>query len=189
MKYTYDFKLQCVQKYKNGEHVPMPEFSGGTKENFQKKVLEWVALYELHGPEALAKKQFDRVWTVEEKLNLICKVEAGKSIKQTAVEAAINNGLLYSWIKKYREAGLDGLNCKRGRRRQAPMGKPKKKQELTKSEAEELALLRARNKFLEAENAYLKKLDALVIKREIARPKAKKHKLSKISSKQKKDGN
>lgn len=189
MKYTYDYKLQCVQKYKNGEHVPMPEFSGGTKDNFQKKVLEWVALYDLHGPEALTQKQFNRVWTAVEKFKLICEVEAGKSIKQTAIEAAINAGLLYSWIKKYREGGLDGLNWKQGRRRQALMGKPKKQRKLIKSEVEELALLRARNKFLEAENAYLKKLDALVTKREVAHPKAKKQRLSKISSKQKKDGN
>ena len=56
---------------------------------------------------------------------------------------------------------------------------PKKKAKLTPSEREELEILRARNEYLEAENLYLKKLDALVTKREAAHPKAKRQKSSK----------
>ena len=50
---------------------------------------------------------------------------------------------------------------------------------LTKSEKEELILLREKNKYLEMENEYLKKLDALVTKREAEETKAKKQKSSK----------
>ena len=54
--------------------------------------------------------------------------------------------------------------------------KKDKKPKLSASEQEELKLLRERNRFLEMENEYLKKLDALVSKREAAETKAKKQK-------------
>ena len=49
-----------------------------------------------------------------------------------------------------------------------------KKPKLTVSEKEELILLREKNQYLEMENEYLKKLDALVSKREAAEAKVKK---------------
>ena len=57
-----------------------------------------------------------------------------------------------------------------------PRGNKKDSTKLTKSEKEELILLREKAKYLEMENEYLKKLDALVTKREAAEAKAKKQK-------------
>ena len=56
------------------------------------------------------------------------------------------------------------------------MKKKTKKTKLSVSEKEELKLLRERNEYLEMENEYLKKLDALVSKREAAEARAKKQK-------------
>ena len=56
------------------------------------------------------------------------------------------------------------------------MKKKTKKPKLSISEQEELKLLRERNEYLEMENEYLKKLDALVSKREAAEAKVKKQK-------------
>ena len=56
------------------------------------------------------------------------------------------------------------------------MKKKAKKASAPVSESEELRLLRERNEYLEMENEYLKKLDALVSKREAAEAKAKKRK-------------
>ena len=94
------------------------------------------------------------------------------------MEANIDSGQLYQWVRKYRENGMDGLECRAGRKRKGPDMPKKKKVKLAPSEKEELELLRARNEYLEAENAYLKKLDALVMKRGAAHPKAKKQKQS-----------
>ena len=49
----------------------------------------------------------------------------------------------------------------------------KKRSKLAISEQEELKLLRERNEYLEMEKEYLKKLDALVSKREAAEAKGK----------------
>ena len=72
---------------------------------------------------------------------------------------------------------MDGLQCKQGRpTKQLVMKKKTKKTKLSISEQEELKLLRERNEYLEMENEYLKKLDALVSKREAAEARAKKQK-------------
>lgn len=72
---------------------------------------------------------------------------------------------------------MDGLQCKKGRStKQLVMKKNNKKTKLSISEQEELKLLRERNEYLEMENEYLKKLDALVSKREAAEAKVKKQK-------------
>ena len=72
---------------------------------------------------------------------------------------------------------MDGLQCKKGRPTdKIIMSKKTKKSKLSVSEQEELKLLRERNEYLEMENEYLKKLDALVSKREAAEARAKKQK-------------
>ena len=108
----------------------------------------------------------------------MARVLAGRSIADVAREAHISSGQLCQWMRRYREKGVDGLECRRGKPPKVPI-MPKKKTELTPSEREELEILRARNEYLEAENEYLKKLDALVTEREAARPKARKRKSSK----------
>ncbi len=60
--------------------------------------------------------------------------------------------------------------------------KKDKPQELTQSEREELILLREKDKYLEAENAYLKKLAALTASKKMeSSVKAKKQSSSKDS--------
>ena len=68
-----------------------------------------------------------------------------------------------------------GLDMETGRKRKKPGPGPERAGKPA-SDAEELALLRERNRFLEIENAYLKKLDALVSEREAAEAKAKRRK-------------
>ena len=60
---------------------------------------------------------------------------------------------------------------------------PKKKIKPTPTEQEELKLLRERNKYLEAENLYLKKLRALELEKTAKLAKAKKQESSKLSKK------
>ena len=107
----------------------------------------------------------------------MAKVLAGHSIVSVAKNAHIDSGQLYQWVRRYNEKGIDGLQCKIGRpTKQIVMKKKTKKTKLSISEQEELKLLRERNEYLEMENEYLKKLDALVSKREAAEARAKKQK-------------
>ena len=112
---------------------------------------------------------------------------AGNSIKSTAIEAGIDCGELYTWLNKYKQSGYDGLKClRRGRPRneEASMiiNNDNKPKELSKCEREELIALKRRNEYLEAENAYLKKIQALAIQK-TASVKAKKQPSSKTLSK------
>ena len=60
MKYSYEFKIQCVEAYKGFGSVPIPR--GVNPKDFKIKVRIWVRLYELHGAEALRHKAQNKEW-------------------------------------------------------------------------------------------------------------------------------
>ena len=176
MKYSWEFKLECVNKYKNGEHINISG-SPGFHNNFMNHVRDWVATYDDLGIDGLKHSPTNKNWTPEKRFELVAKVLVGHPIASVAKNAHINSGLLCQWVRRYNEKGMDGLQCKKGRpTKQFVMKKKTKKTKLSISEQEELKLLRERNEYLEMENEYLKKLDALVSKREAAEARAKKQK-------------
>ena len=177
MKYSWKFKLECVNKYKNGEYIATPGKTKDQRDTFLSQVRIWVKNYDDSGVDGLKHSSTNKNWTPEKRFELVAKVLAGNSITSVAKNAHINKGLLYLWVRRYNEKGMDGLQCKKGRpTTQIVMKKKEKKSKLSISEQEELKLLRERNEYLEMENEYLKKLDALVSKREAAETKAKKQK-------------
>lgn len=177
MKYSWEFKLECVDKYKNGEYIVTPGKTRNQHKSFMDHVRDWVATYDDLGIDGLKHSSTNKNWTPEQRFELVAKVLAGHSITSVAKNAHINSGQLYQWVRKYNEKGMDGLQCKKGRlTKQLVMKKKTKKTKLSISEQEELKLLRERNEYLETENEYLKKLDALVSKRGAAEAKAKKQK-------------
>lgn len=183
MKYTWQFKLECVENYKKGITTPVPKDSKMTQRNLNREVRVFVRIFDMHGVDGLKHKSSNRRWTPEEKYDLISRVMAGNSIMSTAIEAGINPGELYTWLNKYKQSGYDGLKClKRGRPRKeksSMIENNNKPEELSKSEREELIALKRRNEYLEAENAYLKKIKALAIQK-TASVKAKKQPSSKV---------
>ena len=179
LKYTLELKLEYVNKYKNGQQIELPDNCKANRHDFFHQIRNWVRLFDKFGIDGLTHNSFNRDWTPEEKFKMVAQVLAGKPFSQVASENKINEGQLHIWATKYREKGMDGLECRKGRPTEVPNMPKKKKVKLAPSEKEELELLRARNEYLEAENIYLKKLDALVTKREAAHPKAKKRKSSK----------
>lgn len=179
MKYTLEFKLECINKYKNRIHIDVPFNCKSSHRGFMHRVRNWVKTYDKFGIDGLKHNIFNHQWTAEERYKIVAQTLTGKPLIQVALENGINEGQLYQWVKRYREKGMQGLELRKGRKPKVPDMPKKKKVKLAPSEKEELELLRARNEYLEAENIYLKKLDALVTKREAAHPKAKKQKSSK----------
>ena len=175
MKYTLEFKLECIGKYKKGIQITIPR-SVKHKRTFMSHVYAWTKAYDDLGIDGLKHSNENKSWIPEERFELVAKVLAGDSIKHVSKEAHINPGQLYQWVRKYNEKGMDGLQCKKGKKSKITIMNKKKTKKLTKSEKEELVLLRERNKLLEMENEYLKKLDALVSQREAAEAKAKRRK-------------
>jgi len=179
MRYSYEFKKECVQLYREGK---WPETPPGVKEhNFKCMVRRWFRMEEAQDSDVLKHKNFNKRWTPEEKLELVSQVLAGKANQAVAIEAGINDGMLYQWVRKYKIMGYNGLvDMKKGRPPKEPqMKRTPKPTPLTESEREELIRLRAENEYIKAENEVIKKEIALREEKQAALLKAKKQRLSK----------
>ena len=179
MRYSYEYKKKCVELYRQGR---WPETPDGVKEKrFHDMIRVWTRTEDACSPEALRHKNQNKVWTANEKYELVAKVLAGASISGTAIEAGVNRGLLYQWVRCYKMKGYQGLAAQRkGRPPKEPdMKKRIEPAELTPSEREEMIRLKAENERLRAEIAVVKKEIALREERCAAQLKAKKLRSSK----------
>jgi len=183
MKYSYEYKLECIEKYRQGKWPETPE---GIKEhNFKIKVLNWSKKEAEFGPESLRHRNRNRVFSAEEKYELVAKVLAGAAYKSTAMHAEIEDSMLHQWVRTYKIKGYEGLAAQRkGRPPKEPQVKKEKlPAELTPSEREEMIRLKAENEYLRAENEVIKKRIALRRERWAEELKAKKQRSSKNSEK------
>ena len=167
MKYSKEFKLECVQRYKNGDNIKDPP--GVKHKTFHDQLLRWVRIYESLGEAGLehSKPTLD----INQRIELINRVEAGESYANVAFTSGIFNDLLIRWHKIYQEKGIDGLKLlKRGR-----PSMTNQKKEVAKKVPKDMT----RKELLEAlematiENEYLKKLSALVQRRKAQEQKKK----------------
>ena len=102
-------------------------------------------------------------WTVEEKYKIIKPIiEMEKSSSQITRETGINNGLITSWIHKYREKGMDGL--KTNKKPGNPLAKYYKKKNLTKEEQLEYENMKLRIENELLKKGYLMKGDGSIVK-------------------------
>ena len=178
MRYSFEFKRDCVELYRSGIYPETPERV--SEKSFRSKVRQWKRMEDVLGPEVLKHKNHNKDWKPEEKLELVAKVIAGESNHSVAINAGINEGLLYQWVRKYKMYGYNGLiDKKRGRNSKNPDMKKigtRTPQKLGESEYEELVRLRAENEYIKAEIEVIKKEIALREEKEAARLKAKKQK-------------
>ena len=107
MRYSYAYKRACVELYRRGEWPKTPDGIKNPKD-FHKMVRRWVRMEEANGPEALKHKGSDKDRSPEEKLDLVFKVLAGASNQSVAIEAGVSAGLLYQWVRNYKESGYNG---------------------------------------------------------------------------------
>ena len=164
MRYTKEFKLECIKKYKNGEFIEDPP--GVKHGDFHRQIIRWLSIYDNLGDVGLNHNK--PKLSVQTIVELIKRVESGESYSQVSLSAGRLPDLLIKWHKIYRQDGIDGLkSLKRGRK---PMTVKKPKEDKEKSEFEKL---KEENEYLRAENEYLKKLNALVQKRKAQEPKKK----------------
>lgn len=164
MKYSKEYKLECIQKYKNGKYIEDPP--GVKHKQFHIQIRKWVMIYDSLGESGLEHGR--PTLDLAQRCRLIERVEEGESYRSVAYSAGINSDLLINWHKIYMENGIDGLKLlKRGRK--PSMNKKLEKEDSQKTREELLEEL----EYLRAENEYLKKLSALVQKRK-AREQQKK---------------
>ena len=176
MKYEKNYKIECVKKYLAGESVKQPEYSKATKRRFYKMIVEWAQIYQKKGEAGFEPAR--KTWTSKERYALVLRAMKGERVRTVALEGGVSARHLWKWIKRFKENGYDGLEYqkkKEPKEVKKKMRKNEKTEKLTKSEKEELKELRRQNEYLRTENAYLKKLRALIAEKEAAESiKAKK---------------
>ena len=107
MRYSYEYKKKCVELYREGKWPKTPD--GVKEKRFHDTVRIWVRIEDACGPEALRHKNQNKAWTVGEKYELVAKVLAEKSNKATAITAGIDSGLLYRWVRCYKNERVSGI--------------------------------------------------------------------------------
>ena len=169
MRWTKEEKLKMVLEYKKDGFTPIVE--GCSRKTMHDRIRKWERVYDIYGESGLEHRS--RHWTCEDKINAVQRVLDGESYHEVAHSLGISGETqVLTWHRKYLELGWDGLKLD-GRGRKRKMGNKSNKPSKSKSQAEEIVELRKRLEYLEAENAYLKKLAALVQQRKAQEQKKK----------------
>ena len=170
-KHSEQFKLSVVQQYLAGP----AGFKTVARQHGLKHAMvrNWVGWYRAHGTDGL-KKKFSH-YSAEFKLSVLKHMwENELSYGQTAAVFNIRSpGVLSVWERGYRSGGTDALVARpRGRPKQmaAPPTKPESPLDDENRPREELL---TELNHLRMENAYLKKLRALVQAQQKATPPKK----------------
>ena len=171
-KYDEEFKLKIVQDYLNG---PAGDKALAKRYGVPSSMIKkWAGLYRAHGRDGLTKKKASW-YSAEFKLSVLKHMwDNVSSFGQTAATFNIrHHAIVGVWERSYRDGGFDALIPRpRGRPKQmcAPPTKPESSPADEKLNREELL---AELNQLRMENAYLKKLQALVQARQKATPPKK----------------
>lgn len=162
-KFTISEKIETVHKYMDEPHGAKTKAKqiGVT----HRILLYWVKLYKIHGDQAFVKRYTG--YSVTFKLDVLNYMnENGTSLNETgAIFNIPSPGRLRVWLKAYETGGLDALlTKKKGRLSMKEESQNKEKKTIpAKGSVGELQEEIYR---LRMENAYLKKLNALVHEKE-----------------------
>jgi len=164
-KYSKQFKLKVVKEFLK---------SGGQKrvahlfEISHSDVRKWVLAYQIHGADGLTHQY--QHYSAKFKVQVLQYMAKHQiSARPAAANFGIGSmGSILQWQKLYNEGGITALEPKP--KGQTSMPKSFDIKALLKKPLADLtpAEMRRRLEYLEAENAYLKKLDALVQSKKLA---------------------
>lgn len=167
MRYTKEFKLECIRKYKNGEYITDP--GGCSHATFYRKLNDWVHIFDELGEAGL--KHSKTMLSFEDKKRCVQRVINGESMNSIATSIGRQETQISKWYNIYLHEGFEGLKFrKKGR---PPKMKKEEKYIESLSLEEQNEELKKRLELLEIENEYLKKLAALVQQRKGQQQKKK----------------
>ena len=171
VKYNYEFKLRCVEevigKNRSAESVAI-EF-GFDESNLRR----WLGFYKRYGISGLLPREY-KTYDSGFKLKVLSTIDKKcLSLNEACVSFNISNpSVLVSWQKRFEKLGSAGLEDKpKGRPKSMAYKRAKKKSDKPLTREEELLL---EIESLRAENALLKKLQALIQAEEAAQNKKRK---------------
>ena len=171
VKYNYEFKLRCVEEVlKNKRSVK----SVAIEEDLNESNLRlWIGFYNKYGTAGLVPRE-NQSYTTDFKVEVLDSINNKfLSLNEACLEFNIpSNSIIITWQKSYDSYGISGLLTKpRGRPKSMTYKRAKKKSNKPLTREEELLL---EIESLRAENALLKKLQALIQAEEAEQNKKRK---------------
>ena len=174
MEHSLEEKLKAIKMYNRG--VPPTRIAKilGFSRNV---IVVWCELFKNEGIVGLQRLPYNCRYNFEEKCQIVCEIEKNHvPLHVVSAKYHVSRSTLHCWVSVVRRKGYDALKeVKYGRKygkthaiKHTPMGRPKKKEPIT-----ELEKLQRENELLRAENAYLKKMRALMTEKESLSPKSK----------------
>lgn len=161
-KYSVELKMQAVQSYQNGEES-LREICRKYGISDKHVLQDWIMWYNGHREykeRSSAKGEIymtkGRKTTQEERAEIVAFcIEHNYDYGLTVETYNVSYQQVYAWVRKYEEGGVDKLRDNRGRTKQV--------EEMTEVEKlkAEMKILEAKNRQLEIENEFIKKLQEL----------------------------
>ena len=157
-KDRYPFIVHAIRMYEEG----------WTKSQIQKEfhvdrstLNYWYAKYKKVGDLSVFQNEPQSQVSEGDKIKIIKEIlENRLSLQQASIQYSVSSHTVKRWLNAYKQHGEAGL------RRKNKAGTMARKRVYTAEQLNELEMLRRRNEYLEAENALLKKVKALVEERE-----------------------
>jgi transposase len=157
-RFSLEQKLEVVTYMKDGQHSLT---EGAARFSLSRgEIQKWLAAYRYHGVAGLSKEHIGYPGEFKQLVIEDMRV-CGMSYRETAAKHNVSDHkVIMKWERVYLEKGPEGLYVeRRGRRNTLAVGQPK----LAKQLEDDLI---SENQRLRAEVDYLKKLNALVQKKE-----------------------
>ena len=162
-KYSPELRLNAVEDYLSGKGT-MKQIREKYGILANKQLINWIKWYNGHREfkeRSSAKGEIymtkGRKTTQEERAEIVAFcIEHNKDYGLTVETYNVSYQQIYAWVRKYEEGGVDKLKDNRGR--------TKSVEEMTEVEKlkAEMKILEAKNRQLEIENEFIKKLQELI---------------------------
>ena len=169
-KYTTQLKLEVIGRYLVGD-IGIATLGRLYGVDYS-QVRRWVHLYQAHGEAGITKKYTS--FSPSEKVEILQYMWANQlSYMQTAAHFNVRSpGILPVWERCYHDGGIVALTPRRrGRPKKMPELPPQQPKAPPDDDTRTREELLAEVNYLRMENAYLKKLKALVQRQQAAAPK------------------
>ena len=161
--YSAEFKASAVEAYLRGEgsYRDLCKKLGISHNDVLRKWVLWYNGHREFKERTSAKGEIymtkGRKTTQEERAEIVAFcIEHNKDYGLTVETYNVSYQQIYAWVRKYEEGGVDKLKDNRGRTKPA-----EEMTEIEKLKAE-MKILEAKNRQLEIENEFIKKLQELI---------------------------
>ena len=170
IKYTFEFKLRCVgEVLKHHRTIGSVAAANGFDESSLRK---WIGFYTKYGADGLLSRK-NQIYDIDFKLKVLGAIDKEfLSLSETCIRFNIPSGsVIIKWRRDYARDGCLGLTNKPRGRPAMNFKRAKKKSDKPLTREEELL---KEIESLKAENALLKKFNALIQAEELQQQKKRK---------------